>query len=40
MKLDKDLLDIENEYMRKEAQITKEVQKRTQDREVKYIGDL
>ena len=39
-KLDKDLLDIENEYMRKEANITREVQQRTQDREVKYISDL
>ena len=39
-KLDKDLLDIENDYMRKEANITREVQQRTQDREVKYISDL
>lgn len=40
MKLDKDLLEIENEYMRKEGNITREVQKRTQEREVKYIGEL
>ena len=39
-KLDKELLDIENEYMRKEAQITRDVQKRCQDREVSYIADL
>lgn len=39
-KLDKDLLDIENDYMRKEANITREVQQRTQEREVKYISDL
>jgi len=40
MKLDKELLEIENEYMRKEGLITREVQKRTQDREVNYIADL
>ena len=40
MKLDKDLLEIENEYMRKEGNIKKEVQQRTQDREVNYIADL
>lgn len=40
MKLDKDLLEIENEYMRKEGHIKKEVQQRTQDREVNYIADL
>jgi len=40
MKLDKDLLEIENDYMRKEGQITREVQQRTQDREVSYIADL
>lgn len=39
-KLEKDIGDIEVEYMRKEAQITKEVQKRCQDREVSFIADL
>lgn len=39
-KLDKELLDIENDYMRKEAQITRDVQKRCQDREVSFIADL
>lgn len=40
MKLEKDLLDQENQFMRKEAQIMREVQKRTQDREVRYIEEL
>jgi len=39
-KLEKDISDIEVEFMRKEAQITKEVQKRCQDREVSFIADL
>ena len=39
-KLEKEIEDTEVEYMRKEAQITKEVQKRCQDREVSFIADL
>lgn len=34
------MLEIENDYMRKEAQINKDVQVRTQDREMENISRL
>ena len=39
-KLEKDLADIENEYIKKEGMINHEVQKRNQQREVDYIQEL
>lgn len=39
-KLTKDILEIENDFMRKEGIITRDVQKRCQDREVNFIAEL
>ena len=39
-KLEKDLLETENEYMRREAQINRDVQKRNNEREIRYIEEL
>jgi len=39
-KLDRELLEIENDFMKKEGQIKRDVQIRCQAREVKYIEEL
>jgi len=39
-KLEEDILGTENEYARMEAQIMRDVQQRTQDREVRYLDEI
>jgi hypothetical protein len=39
-KLEEDIASVENDFARKEAHIMRDVQKRTQDREVQYLAEI